>query len=156
MVEYVTKGLELNGSEIVLDLYAGVGTFTMRLAMLTKYVTAVESSHISVKAGRANANINNLRNVRYEEAEVEEFLSAFQGRADIVVVDPPRAGLDKKVCNEILKLAPQKIAYVSCDPATLARDLAILKEKYEILSVQPFDMFPQTYHVENVVLMERK
>ena len=153
MVEYVTKGLELNGSEIVLDLYAGVGTFTMRLAMLTKYVTAVESSHISVKAGRANANINNLRNVRYEEAEVEEFLSAFQGRADIVVVDPPRAGLDKKVCNEILKLAPQKIAYVSCDPATLARDLAILKEKYEILSVQPFDMFPQTYHVETVVLM---
>jgi len=109
MVEYVTKGLELNGSEIVLDLYAGVGTFTMRLAMLTKYVTAVESSHISVKAGRANANINNLRNVRYEEAEVEEFLSAFQGRADIVVVDPPRAGLDKKVCNEILKLAPQKL-----------------------------------------------
>ena len=155
MVEYVTKGLELNGSEIVLDLYAGVGTFTMRLAMLTKYVTAVESSHISVKAGRANANINNLRNVRYEEAEVEEFLSAFQGRADIVVVDPPRAGLDKKVCNEILKLAPQKIAYVSCDPATLARDLAILKEKYEILSVQPFDMFPQTYHVECVVLMSR-
>lgn len=155
MVEYVTKGLELTGNETVLDLYAGVGTFTMRLAMLTKYVTAVESSHIAVKAGRSNANINSLRNVRYEEAEVEEFLKSFQGRADVVVVDPPRAGLDKKVCNEILKLAPKKIAYVSCDPATLARDLAILKEKYEILSVQPFDMFPQTYHVECVVLMTR-
>lgn len=153
MVEYVTKGLELNGNETVLDLYAGVGTFTMRLAMLTKYVTAVETSHIAVKAGRSNANINNVRNVRYEEAEVEEFLKSFQGRADVVVVDPPRAGLDKKACNEILELAPQKIAYVSCDPATLARDLAILKEKYEILSVQPFDMFPQTYHVECIVLM---
>jgi len=156
MVEYVTKGLELTGNETVLDLYAGVGTFTMRLAMLTKYVTAVESSHIAVKAGRSNANINSLRNVRYEEAEVEEFLKSFQGRADVVVVDPPRAGLDKKVCNEILKLAPKKIAYVSCDPATLARDLAILKEKYEILSVQPFDMFPQTYHVETVVMLSHK
>ncbi|MGB4752592.1 MAG: 23S rRNA (uracil(1939)-C(5))-methyltransferase RlmD [Fervidobacterium sp.] len=156
MVEYMTKGLELTGSETVLDLYAGVGTFTMRLAMLSKYVTAIESSHIAVKAGRANANINGVRNVRYEEADVDEFLNAFQGRADVVVADPPRAGLDKKVCNEILKLAPQKIAYVSCDPATLARDLAMLKEKYEILSVQPFDMFPQTYHVENVVLLSRK
>jgi len=155
MIEYVTKSLELNGNEHVLDLYAGVGTFTMRLAMLSKYVTAVESSHISVKAGRANGNINNLRNVKFEEADVEEFISSFEGKADVVVLDPPRGGAGKKVCEEILRISPEKIVYISCDPSTLARDLAMLKEKYEILSVQPFDMFPQTYHVECVTLMSR-
>ena len=155
MVEYVTKQLDLKGSERVLDLYAGVGTFTMRLAMLSKYVTAVESSHISVKAGRANANINNLRNLRFEEADVEDFIKIFTERADIIVLDPPRGGAGKSVCEEIIRISPEKIAYISCDPSTLARDLAILNEKYKIVAVQPFDMFPQTYHVETVVLMER-
>jgi len=155
MVEYVTKQLDLKGSERVLDLYAGVGTFTMRLAMLSKYVTAVESSHISGKAGKANANINNLRNVKYEEANVEEYVKAFDDEADVIVLDPPRGGAGKGVCEEILRIGPEKIAYISCDPSTLARDLAILSEKYKIVAVQPFDMFPQTYHVETVVLMER-
>jgi len=154
MVEYVTKSLELTGDEKVLDLYAGVGTFTMRLAMLSKHVTAVENSHISAKAGRSNANINNLRNIKYEETDVLEFLKNYNSGADVIVLDPPRGGAGKEVCAEIIRIAPKKIAYVSCDPSTLARDLAVLKEVYEILSVQPFDMFPQTYHVETVVLLE--
>jgi 23S rRNA (uracil1939-C5)-methyltransferase len=98
---------------------------------------------------------NNLRNVKFEEADVEEFISSFEGKADVVVLDPPRGGAGKKVCEEILRISPEKIVYISCDPSTLARDLAMLKEKYEILSVQPFDMFPQTYHVETVALMSR-
>lgn len=155
IIEYVAKSLNLNGNEIILDLYAGVGTFTMRLAMLSKRVTAVESSHISVKAGRANANINNLRNIKYEEADTLEFLKNYEERPDIIVLDPPRAGAGKDVCKEILRIEPEKIAYISCDPSTLARDISILKEKYQIISVQPFDMFPQTYHVESVVLMTR-
>lgn len=155
MIEYVTKSLELTGNEKILDLYAGVGTFSMRLAMLSKHVTAVESSHISAKAGRANANINNLRNVKYEEADVLEFLKNYNSNADVIVLDPPRGGAGKQVCVEILRIQPKKIAYISCDPSTLARDLAILKEKYRILSVQPFDMFPQTYHVECCALLER-
>lgn len=155
MIEHVVKGLQLEGNEVVLDLYAGIGTFTIRLAMLSKFVTAVESSHISVKAGRANANINSLRNVKFEEADVEEFLKSCDSFVDIVVLDPPRTGAGKTVCQKLLELKPRKIAYISCDPATLARDLAILKELYEIESVQPFDMFPQTYHVETVVLLKR-
>ncbi|MFN3691400.1 MAG: 23S rRNA (uracil(1939)-C(5))-methyltransferase RlmD [Fervidobacterium sp.] len=155
MVEYVTKSLDLKGTENVLDLYAGVGTFTMRLAMLSKHVIAVESSHIAVKAGKANANINNLRNVKYEELDTLEFLKVFESKADIIVLDPPRAGAGKDVCKEILRIAPEKIAYVSCDPSTLARDLSMLKEKYQVESVQPFDMFPQTYHVETVVIMKK-
>jgi len=156
MLEYVTKQLDLKGNEKVLDLYAGVGTFTMRLAMLSKYVIAVESSHIAVKAGRANANINNLRNVKYEETDVEEFIRSYNDKANVIVLDPPRGGAGKSVCEHIIRVKPEKIAYVSCDPSTLARDLAVLKEHYNILAVQPFDMFPQTYHVETVVLMERK
>ncbi|ODN31169.1 23S rRNA (uracil(1939)-C(5))-methyltransferase RlmD [Fervidobacterium thailandense] len=155
MIEHVVKSLELEGKETILDLYAGVGTFTMRLAMLSKFVTAVENAHIAVKAGRANANINNLRNVKFEEADVEEFLKSYDGSTDVVVLDPPRTGAGKAVCKRILELKPKKIAYISCDPATLARDLAILKEHYKIKSVQPFDMFPQTYHVETVVVLER-
>ncbi|MGC8820837.1 MAG: 23S rRNA (uracil(1939)-C(5))-methyltransferase RlmD [Fervidobacterium sp.] len=156
MVDYVTKKLNLSGNEIVLDLYAGVGTFTMRLAMLSKHVIAVENSHISAKAGRANANINNLRNVKYDESDVGNFLRSFDQRADVVVLDPPRSGAGKEICNEILRISPSKIAYISCDPSTLARDLSVLKERYEIIEVQPFDMFPQTYHVETVVTMVLK
>lgn len=156
MVEYVTKSLELTGNEKVLDLYAGVGTFTMRLAMLSKHVTAVESSHISAKAGRSNANINNLRNIKYEEIDVLEFLKNYNSGADVIVLDPPRGGAGKEVCAEIIRISPKKIAYVSCDPSTLARDLGVLKERYQILSVQPFDMFPQTYHVETVVILKLK
>lgn len=156
MVDFVTKNLNLTGSENILDLYAGIGTFTMRLAMLSRNVVAVESSHISVKAGKANANINNLRNIRYEESDVVEFLKSYTGNADIIILDPPRGGAGKEVCKEILRIKPHKIAYISCDPSTLARDIALLKEDYNIIAVQPFDMFPQTYHVETVVLMERK
>lgn len=155
MVEYVTKSLDLKGTENVLDLYAGVGTFTMRLAMLSKHVIAVESSHIAVKAGKANANINNLRNIKYEEVDTLEFLKKFESKVDVVVLDPPRGGAGKDVCQEIKRIAPKKIAYISCDPSTLARDIAVLKENYKIMSVQPFDMFPQTYHVETVVIMEQ-
>ncbi|MFN6991216.1 MAG: 23S rRNA (uracil(1939)-C(5))-methyltransferase RlmD [Fervidobacterium sp.] len=155
MVEYVTKSLDFKGTENVLDLYAGVGTFTMRLAMLSKHVTAVESSHIAVKAGRSNANINNLRNIKYEEVDTLEFLKKFESKVDVVVLDPPRGGAGKDVCQEIKRIAPKKIVYISCDPSTLARDISVLKENYRILSVQPFDMFPQTYHVETVVIMEK-
>ncbi len=156
MVDYVTKTLELNGNETVLDLYAGLGTFSLRLAMLSKHVTAVESSHISVKAGRANANINQLRNIKFEEADVLEFLKSYNGKPNVIVMDPPRAGAGEDVVKEILRLEPEKISYVSCDPSTLARDLNLLKDSYEILSVQPFDMFPQTYHVETVVILKKK
>ncbi|AEH50272.1 23S rRNA (uracil(1939)-C(5))-methyltransferase RlmD [Pseudothermotoga thermarum] len=156
MVDYVSKILELKGNELILDLYAGVGTFSIRLAMLSRYVVAVENSRIAVKAGRANANINRLKNIRFEEADVLEFLKNFEKKPDVIVLDPPRTGADKKVVGEILRLEPEKVVYISCEPSTFARDLSFFIEKYNVLSIQPFDMFPQTYHVECVAFMKRK
>ncbi len=156
MVDYVTRNLELRGNELVLDLYAGVGTFSLRLAMLSRYVIAVESSHVAAKAARANTNINGIKNIKIEEADVLQFLKSYDGKPDVVILDPPRSGAGKQVVKEISRLGPEKIAYVSCEPSTMARDLSMLNEEYEILFVQPFDMFPQTYHIECVALMRKK
>lgn len=156
MVDFIARNLGLDGHETVLDLYAGVGTFTMRLAMLSKKVVAVESSRIAVKAGRANANINNLRNVVFYEANVLDFLRSYEGRVDVILLDPPRSGAGREVCDEILKMSPSKIVYVSCDPATLARDLGFLGQRYQVQFVQPFDMFPHSYHVESVAFLVRR
>ncbi|QTA37462.1 23S rRNA (uracil(1939)-C(5))-methyltransferase RlmD [Thermosipho ferrireducens] len=158
LIETITKRLELTGKEIVLDLYSGIGTFTMRLAALSKHVTAVENNRIAIKAGRANANINNLRNINFVIGDAEKFLENNPEKYDVIVLDPPRTGAGKNVINKILQSSPQKIAYVSCDPSTLARDLKILldSQKYKLLFVKPFDMFPQTYHVESLALLKKK
>lgn len=158
MIEYLTKGLNLEGTETVLDLYSGLGTFSMRLAALSKFVLAVEANHVSVKAGKANANINNLKNIKFVESDVEDFLMANENRFDIVVADPPRSGLGSMVISKILEMKPLKIGYISCNPSTLARDLKLFVEsgEYEIEVIKPFDMFPQTYHVESIVLIKRK
>jgi 23S rRNA (uracil1939-C5)-methyltransferase len=158
MIEYLTKGLNLEGTETVLDLYSGLGTFSMRLAALSKFVLAVEANHVSVKAGKANANINNLKNIKFVESDVEDFLIANENRFDIVVADPPRSGLGSMVISKILEMKPLKIGYISCNPSTMARDLKLFVEsgEYEIEVIKPFDMFPQTYHVESLVLIKRK
>lgn len=157
MIEFLTKNLNLEGSETILDLYSGLGTFSIRLAALSKFVVAVESNHVSVRAGKANANINNLRNIKFIESEVEEFLMANENKFDIIVADPPRSGLGNKAVSKIIDMKPEKIAYISCNPSTLARDLKMFVNsgKYKIEVIKPFDMFPQTYHVEAVVLMSR-
>lgn len=156
MIEFLTKELKLNGDEVILDLFSGLGTFTMRLAALSKFIVAVESNRISVKAGRANANINRLRNVKFVEADVFNFLNEVNEAYDIVVLDPPRAGIGKEYAKKLLELKPKKIAYVSCNPTTFARDLSVLLEEYEIENIKLFDMFPQTYHIETISILKRK
>ena len=151
---------EFDGNERVYDLYTGTGTIALFLAQSVKAVVGIESVEEAVKHARKNAEDNDISNVSFHAGDMaklldEEFIAA-HGKPDVIVTDPPRAGMHPKVVAQILKAAPEKIVYVSCNPATQARDVALLDEQYEIMKVQPVDMFPQTHHVENVILMHRR
>ncbi|MCD6552037.1 23S rRNA (uracil(1939)-C(5))-methyltransferase RlmD, partial [Thermotoga sp.] len=151
LIDHVYRELDLRGNEVVLDLYAGIGTFSVRTSYSSAKVVAVESNRIAVKAGKANSNVNGRKNIEYVESDVREFLKSYQGRANRVILDPPRSGAGLDVMKEISKLSPERVVYVSCEPSTLVRDVQFLqKEGYSIERVKPFDMFPQTYHVETV------
>ena len=151
---------ELTGREIAYDLYCGIGTISLFLAQKAKQVYGVEIVPQAVEDARANAALNGMGNVQFYAGKAEEIVPrqyAEQGiRADVVVVDPPRKGCDEVLLKTILDMSPERIVYVSCDPATLARDLKYLcGHGYELKRVKPFDMFPQTVHVECVVLMSK-
>ncbi len=153
---FVVESLDLTGRENVLDLYSGVGLFSLKVSSRARRVIGVESSRVSVKASRANANVNRRYNVEFVEADVEEFLRLYNKRVDAVILDPPRYGAGKEVVKELLRLSPEKIVYVSCEPSTLSRDLRSLVEKgYEVEKIVPFDMFPQTFHVETVAVLRK-
>jgi 16S rRNA G966 N2-methylase RsmD len=140
------------GGELALDLFAGVGLFTVPLAKRFKRVVAVESNPAAVRDLETNAR----GSIEIRTAEVEQFLQKFKGTPDLVVLDPPRAGLAPGSAQRLAQIAPRRIAYVSCEPPTLARDLALLRDAgYEITTVDLFDLFPQTFHMETVVRLHR-
>ena len=149
----------LDGSETVLDLYCGIGTMSLFFARQAKQVLGVEIVEQAVKDARANAARNGIMNVEFAAGAAEEVVPAWVENgcsADVVVVDPPRKGCDGRLLETILQIAPEKIVYVSCNPATLARDLAVLTDGgYQVRTVQPVDMFPNTVHVESVVLLQK-
>ncbi|RLD85695.1 MAG: 23S rRNA (uracil(1939)-C(5))-methyltransferase RlmD [Bacteroidetes bacterium] len=148
------------GDEVVYDLYTGAGTIASFVAPSVKKVIGVEYVEEAVKDAYDNMELNGIANVEFYAGDLakvldEEFIGT-HGKPDVVITDPPRAGMHEKVVRQILNAAPEKIVYVSCNPATQARDIALLHEKYDVLKVQPVDMFPQTHHVENVVLLKRR
>ena len=157
---------ELTGKEVVWDLYCGVGTISLFLAGRAGQVYGVEIIPAAIEDARRNAALNHIDNARFYVGKAEEVLPDYVkeqeergqlGKVDLIVVDPPRKGCDPVCLDTILKIRPEKVIYVSCDPATLARDLKILCEGgYGLRTVQPVDQFPQTSHVECVVLMSRK
>lgn len=156
------KALEfanLNGNETVIDLYCGVGTISMFLAKKAKRVYGIEIVPQAIEDAKANAKLNNLDNIEFICSDAAIFaseLSKLNKHIDVVVVDPPRKGCDQTTIDSILKINPERIVYVSCDPATLARDLKLLTNgNYEVKEIQPVDMFPQTFHVETVVLLSK-
>ena len=154
MVQHVLDHLDFSGEPNALELYAGVGLFSAFLAPRVKHLTAVESAGSSCHDFAVN--LDEFDNVDLYEAEAEEVIPALEDPIDILVMDPPRAGLAPEVHDALGKLLPRQIAYISCDPATLARDLKkILQKGYELVSVTPFDQFPQTGHMESIVLMTR-
>jgi len=148
------------GDELVYDLYTGAGTIASFVAPSVKKVIGIEYVEEAVKDARENMQLNGIKNVEFYSGDLakvlnEEFIKQ-HGKPDIIITDPPRAGMHDKVVKQILEAEPEKIVYVSCNPATQARDIALLNEKYDLIKVQPVDMFPQTHHVENVVLMKKR
>lgn len=160
LYETVRTFAGLTGKEIVYDLYTGTGTIALFLAAGSQKVVGVEYVEEAVADARINAEINDIGNVDFVSGDLakmfdDRFVEAY-GRPDVIVTDPPRAGMHPRVVERMLALAPERIVYVSCNPGTQARDLALLSADYELSEIQPVDMFPQTHHVENVALMVRK
>lgn len=154
LIEEVLRRLDLQGDETVLELFSGVGLFTAFIAQRCDLVLSVESYPPAVTD--ADENLADLENVDLVEGAVDEVLADLAGPFDAVVLDPPRSGLSSEALDSLLRLAPARIVYVSCDPATLARDARTLADGgYTLHEIQPVDMFPQTYHVEAVVTFER-
>lgn len=150
----------LNKEDIVLDLYCGIGTISIFLARHVKKVIGIEIIEDAIKDAKENAKINNIENIDFYAGDVEnllpEILKDEKNIPSVVFVDPPRRGLDSNTIYNIKKIEPKKVIYVSCNPATLARDIALLEEKYEVREVQPVDMFCGTSHVECITRLEIK
>jgi 23S rRNA (uracil1939-C5)-methyltransferase len=145
---------------LVYDLYTGTGTIANFVAKHADKVIGIEYVPEAIEDAKINSKLNHIDNTLFFAGDMKDILTddfiAAHGRPDIIITDPPRAGMHKDVVNVILNARPQRIVYVSCNPATQARDLEMLCEHYHILEIQPVDMFPHTPHVENVVLLERK
>ena len=153
MAGLVRDGLHLGGTDVLLDAYAGVGTFAALFAPLCSKVIAVEESASAIRD--AKENVGDLPNVEVIEAKTEDFLEGFRTKPDAVILDPPRSGCDRRVIKWVGRVKPPRVVYVSCEPATLARDLRLLVlSGYRVVDVTPLDMFPQTYHIECVATLE--
>lgn len=150
----------LNGNEIVYDLYTGTGTIANFVARKAKKVVGVEYVPEAIEDAKVNSELNGIDNTTFYAGDMKDILNdefiAENGQPDVIITDPPRAGMHADVIETIVRANPKRIVYVSCNPATQARDLIALDNNYEVKAVQPVDMFPHTPHVENVVLLERR
>ena len=148
----------LTGKELVYDLYTGTGTIANFVARQSRQVIGIEYVPEAIEDAKLNSMVNGIDNTLFYAGDMKIVLTdnfvAHHGRPDVIIVDPPRAGMHEDVVNVILNAQPQRIVYVSCNPATQARDISVLDVKYRVVEVQPVDMFPHTHHVENVVALE--
>lgn len=160
LYKVVREFAQLTGKELVFDLYTGTGTIANFVAHQAKQVIGIEYVPEAIEDAKINAKYNGLDNTLFFAGDMKDilnkgFIEQF-GRPDVIITDPPRAGMHEDVINTILFAAPERIVYVSCNPATQARDLNLLDAQYRVVRVQPVDMFPHTQHVENVVLLEKR
>ena len=152
---------ELGGNEIVFDLYSGAGTIAIYLSSKSKQVFAFESVESSIQDAKVNAELNNITNVEFYNADLyKTFLPIVEAKnlpnPDVIIIDPPRAGMHANTVIDVIKLSPLKIVYVSCNPATQVRDIKLMTDSgYELTKIRPVDMFPHTYHIENVALLSK-
>ena len=151
---------DLTGNEVVYDLYTGTGTIANFVAKKAKKVIGIEYVPEAIEDAKVNSEINNITNTDFFAGDMKDLLNDTfintHGRPDVIITDPPRAGMHKNVVETILNANPEKIVYVSCNPATQARDINLMDQQYKVTKVQPVDMFPHTHHVENIVLLERR
>jgi 23S rRNA (uracil1939-C5)-methyltransferase len=149
---------ELTGNETVYDLYCGTGSIGIFLSKEAKNIVGVEMMEEAVEDARENAALNNLRSAEFYTGDVSQICNddffMQHGKPDVVISDPPRAGMHEKLVKKIIEIEAPVVVYVSCNPATQARDLNMLAEKYSVTKIQPVDMFPHTHHIENVVQLK--
>ncbi len=160
LYKVVAEYAELTGTELVYDLYTGSGTIANYLAKDAKKVLGIESVPEAIEDAKANSLLNKISNTEFLAGDLKDVLNddliAIQGNPDVIVTDPPRAGMHEDVVKCIMKIAPEKIIYVSCNSATQARDISLMADQYKIEKMQPVDMFPHTHHVENIALLLKK
>jgi len=149
----------LSGDELVYDLYTGIGTIANFIASNAKKVIGIEYIESAVDDAKENAKTNQIENTFFFAGDLAEVLNddfiAQHGNPDVIITDPPRAGMHKNVVTQILKIAPEKIVYISCNPATQARDIELMNSDFSVTKIQPVDMFPHTHHVENIILLRK-
>lgn len=158
LYDVVVKFADLQGHENVYDLYTGLGSIALYIAQNCQQVVGIEEVEAAIEDARKNAALNGIENAVFYAGDVKNILTESfaekHGKPDLLITDPPRAGMHEKVVRMLLDLEAPKMVYVSCNPATQARDLNLLKEKYDVIKVQPVDMFPHTHHIENVALLK--
>ena len=156
-----TKELaQIKKDQIVYDLYTGTGTIAQYVAESAKEVIGIDSVEEGINAAYENADRNNINNCTFYTGDMKDIFTdefiAINGSPDVIITDPPRDGMHKKVVEQIIKIKAERIVYVSCNSATQARDMSLMKDIYELKKIQPIDMFPQTHHVENIAVLEIK
>jgi 23S rRNA (uracil1939-C5)-methyltransferase len=160
MYDRIREYAAIRPTDTVYDLYSGTGSISLYLARDARHVLGIETLPQAVDDARYNARLNEVNNVSFVQGDAKDLfndaLVEKYGRPDVLVVDPPREGLHVNVTEQMLRLLPRRIVYVSCNPATQARDLALMKNFYDISLIHPVDMFPQTHHVENIAVLDRK
>lgn len=159
LYQKVSEFAALKGNEIVYDLYTGCGTIASFIATEAASVVGIEYVEQAVSDAKMNAELNNIKNAKFFSGDMQQMLTEefcrHNGIPNIVITDPPRGGMHPDVISAILKMLPEKIVYVSCNPSTQARDIALMKDNYSVKIIQPFDMFPHTSHVENIALLSK-
>ena len=151
---------DIKSTDLVYDLYTGTGTIANFIAKTAKEVIGIEYVEDAIEDAKLNSELNNIDNTKFFAGDMKDVLNdefvSEHGKPNVIIIDPPRAGMHQNVVDVLLRIAPERIVYVSCNPATQARDIELMKDKYETTKVQPVDMFPQTHHVENIALLKLK
>ncbi len=155
LYDTVKRYAQLTGSETVVDLYSGTGTIPILLSEAAREVIGLEIGPSAIADAHRNCRINQIDNCRFVAGDIRNTLPALEQRPQVLIIDPPRAGMHKDVVKQVLALLPERIVYVSCNPSTLARDLNLMQESYRVKEVQPVDLFPHTYHIESVARLEK-
>lgn len=153
LYDEIKEVIKKKNSKNILDLYCGTGTIGIYISDIVDKVLGIESCKEAIIDANINKKLNNVTNCTYQQGKVEDLTRKITKEYDTAIVDPPRKGLDKKVVDKLLEITPSTIIYISCDPVTLSRDLNLLKEKYKIEYIRPYNMFPRTYHVECLCIL---